>query len=227
MGRDRKGRLVALPVQERRAIRDREQRETEARDEERRRNCCMAGIARERRRGEPQRDRSTASGSTECAECRGEQARREHRDGEHDQGRHEQQERARAAAAGELLRVDRAARPPDEDDGDRADGGSVQSGEPGAAQVHGRRAHRCVEEQAGGRGDRGRCEEAALREQCMSDHVAGRGTGARRNECGDGTAEHPPDDRAGDCERAATRSVCAARPASDARRTTSAGGVRR
>ena len=146
---DRERRLVALALRQRGAIADREQREPEARDQERRRDGSVPGVARERRRCEPKRDRAAPSGATECAQCRREQPCGDDRGGEDDERRNEQQERVGPAAACQLLRADGAARPADEHDADRTERCHVERREREPAELHAGCANRCVEQQSG------------------------------------------------------------------------------
>ena len=88
--------LVALPALERRAIRRREERDADADDEERRRDDRSPASARERERGQPERQRPVRT--PERAKARCDEPGREHRCGEDDERRKQQQERSRTAA---------------------------------------------------------------------------------------------------------------------------------
>ena len=198
--RDRVARFVVLAAQQGRAVRDGEQGEPEARDEERGGDRGVARIACQRRRSEAQRDRAAAARAAKCAQRRRKQTRGDHGGRKDDQGRHQQQERARAAAARQLLRVDGAARPADEDDGDRAERCGVERRDRQPPEMHGGRAHRRVEQQARGDRDTCRSEQAAGREECVLEHVGDRRAGARRDEGGDRSAEHPARNGSGCCE---------------------------
>ena len=171
---DRVRRLVVLAPQERRAVGDGEERETEARDEERRGDRRVAGIARERGGGEPQCDRPAAPRAAEGAQRRREQARGEDRGREDDQRGNEQQERTRPAARCELLRVDRAARPADEHDCDGAERRCVERRQREPPDLHRRSAHGREEEQSRDERHAERAEDPAAREQRVRDDVRGR-----------------------------------------------------
>ena len=194
-------RLVLLPAQEGRAVGDGEERQAEARDEERRGDRGVSRVAGQRRRGEPQRDRAAPAGAAERAQRRREQARRDDRGGEDDQRRHEQQERARPAAARQLLRVDRAARPADEHDGDRAERSNIERRHGQPAELHGR-ARAPSRRGAALRRSRRRSRPARppRREKRVHDDVADRRAGSRRDERGDATADDPADDGPGSRE---------------------------
>ena len=74
--RDRVRRLVVLAAHERRAVGDREEREADARDQERRGDRRVPGVAGERRRGEAERDGPAAARAPEQPQRRREQAAR-------------------------------------------------------------------------------------------------------------------------------------------------------
>ena len=194
--RDGERRFVLLAEEECRAVGDREHCETEARDEERGGDRGMPGVARERCGGEAQRERPAAPGATERAERGREHACGDDGAREHDQGRDEQQERARPAAPCQLRSADGAARPTDEHDRDRADRRHVERCQGQASELHRRRAHRGVQERAGGCGDDHRGEDAGGREQSMRDDVTGGRAGARGDDRSYGTAGDPTHDRA-------------------------------
>ena len=161
--------------------------------------AAWPGIARERRGGEPQRDRPAPAGAAERAQRRREQARRDDRGREDDQRGHEQQEGARAAAAASsCCDVDRAARPADEHDGDRAERRGVERRHREPAELNGGRPHGRVEQQPRGDGD------------------AGRGERGRRGESSACSTTSPTGEPAREATSAATRS--ADRPAGDGAR---------
>ena len=141
----RVGGLVALAGHERRAVGRGEDREAEARDEEGRRDGGAAGIAGERQRGEPERDRSAAAEPAEPAERREQEPGRGDGGGEGDERRHEQDERARSAP-GERARVHRAARVADRNHDHRCDRGDVERRDRDAAELEGRRADGQIEQ---------------------------------------------------------------------------------
>ena len=145
--------LVVLAVDQGRAVDHGEQRQSDARDQERRRDRRMPGIPSQRRGGEPDRDRPAAPDPSERAQRRCEQARGDHGRCEDDQRRHEQQERARAAARGQRLGIDRAARPADDHDRDRTERSCVERREREPPELHGRSPNGRVEQQAGDHGD--------------------------------------------------------------------------
>ena len=106
-----KRRLVVLPARERRPVRLREERHAEADDEERRGDCRVPGVAREREGRQPQRHGRPGRG-----------------DGgdEGDQRGQQDQEAPGAAARRELGGCRMAAREPDQDRRERAERRDVQ-----------------------------------------------------------------------------------------------------
>ena len=158
------GRLVALPALERRAIRDGEQREPEARDEEGGGDGSMAGVACERRRGEAKRDRPASPDGADAPQRRRQEARSRHRRSEDDQAGHEKEKapvplleslpastEPRAQPTSTIATAPRAA---------TSSGVSAEPTELRAAGAHGR-----VEEERRKRCDRERGDDAAAVEE--------------------------------------------------------------
>ena len=123
--RDGEARLLGLAALERRAVRDREQRDADAEHEEDDREQHLAGRARERQEREPDGRRRTPSRPLEQAQHRREQAR--DGDGEHEEheARQEEQQHAGSVAGRERAGVRLSAREREQDGAERAEGGNV------------------------------------------------------------------------------------------------------
>ena len=192
--RDGVRRFVVLAPHEGRAVGDGEEREPEARDEKRRGDCCVPRVPRERCSSEPQCDRAATPHVAKRAQRRRHQPRGENRRREHDQRRYEEQVRARTTARGELLRIDRAARPADEHDGDRPKRGGIERRQPESSDLDCGGAHGREEQQPRSERHTEGAKNPAARQQRMRDDVAGGRPCPGRDERCDRPAEHPADE---------------------------------
>ena len=187
--RHRERRLVALPALERCAVRDGEERDTDADDEECRRDDRGAAAPGERDRGEPHGQRSLRA--TQGTKDGHEQPRREDRRGEDDERRKQQQERPGAAADRVGVRI--SARDGEQDRRDCADRCHVRGRQRPAAERRDARAKRSDDD--GGRDDgehNGECKPMP-REQRMRKHRAGVGAQRPREQRGEAGTCGPAD----------------------------------
>ena len=125
VGRCCEASLVGLRAHQRRAVAEREGRQPDADEQERCGGARVAGVARERERGQPSPHRKPARAALEEPDDGAEQPDREDGGHESDQGRKQEEQHARPTLVGELVRVGGAARERERDRRQRAHGGEV------------------------------------------------------------------------------------------------------
>ena len=197
---DGEGRLLLLPAVEGRPVALREDREADADQEEGGGHSGVSRMASQRQRREAERDRSISRCPLQQEKHRAQEPCTDDGRDERDEARKKDQRHGGARLGRQTLLVEVAAEQGDDDDCERAEGGSVQRGE-GAPAEGDRLGPQGGEEHERERGgDRQSGQEARGRERRVCQHVTDRRPCPRGNRGSGNRSQRPTDEGSADCD---------------------------